>query len=335
MSDTDYYLDQMPGETRGILARDGEYHALLVQRDDDPIQLRLGTRIVGRVVRVEPGMRAAFIDLNCGPVFGFLSLNKSLRLDVGQKIEVQVQAEPREDKGPGLGYCGPASGDVRILEAGPSVPDIMAQLSGGNLQTGLCAVRASLEAEEAAVEGRVVRDDVGLDLVVQRTRALVAVDIDYAPLPNKDSRRAREQVNRLGLLEAARLIRLKGLAGTIAIDLAGVAFHQETMTQAARAAFADFDKVSFAPISRFGLLQLSLPWTRKPLDEHLADARTAPLSALRQLNAAILEDRTQPVWMLECDPEWFDYLVPLVAALGPRAGLTRGTASGAYTIRRG
>lgn len=335
LPDADYYLDEMPGETRGIVVRDGEYHALLIQRDGDRAEFRFGSRLVGRVARIEPGLKAAFIDLGFAELFGFLSLNKSLQLAVGAKIEVIVTAEPRDKKGPALSYVGPASGDVRLLKAGPTIRDIMHDLSGGELLTGLEAIRASLEAQEAATSISVVRQDAGLDLSIERTRALISVDIDYAPLPGKDSKRGRDKVNRVGLIEAARMVALKGLGGLVVVDLAGVNLHVETVSQIAKAAFGHFDKVSFTPVSKFGLLQLSLPWTRRPVEEVLSDDVSRPLHALRCLNQAIHEDRTQPVWILECDPRWHDFLTPLVTALGPRARLQPTAGQGAFVIKKG
>lgn len=335
MAVVEYFLDETPGETRGIVARGGEYHALYIERSSDPVQHRRGTRQIGRVARVEPGLKAAFIDLGVGDPLAFMALPKNIRLDVGAKVEITVSAEPRESKGAVVKYVAPASGDVRVLEAGPSVRDRMQSMAGDQLMTGLPALRASLEAEEAALTTVFQKAEFGLDLSVERTRALVSVDIDYAPLPGRDSRKGREAVNRAGLFEAARIIGLKGWGGLVVVDLAGVYLQAESVNQAARQAFAQFEDVAFGPLSRFGALQLSLPWHGRPVDEVLRDSVAAPLGALRRLNLAIHEDRTQPVWTLEAGPQWSNLLKPLVAELGPRARLVIKEQGAALKVSKG
>lgn len=325
----------MPGETRGIVFRNGDCHHLFIERATDRPEHKLGTRMVGRVASVEPGIRAAFIDMGAGDLMGFLPLPKALRLDVGAKVEVVVTNEPRESKGPMLRYLGEASGEIRILAEGPSVEQRIRTMAGSTpVVSGLQALRAGLQAEEEALSTRLIRADAGLDLAIERTRALVAIDIDYAPLPGKDSRRARDAVNRLGLQEAARLLSLKSLGGIVAIDLAGVNLHIETMMTVAKQVFGTIEGVAFGPLSRFGVLQLSLPWGLKPVVERLKAPEAEAIAALRQLNEAMLSRTDVAVWSLHCDPQWEAYLTPLVQQLGPRARLVA-TASGSYSVREG
>ena len=329
------YLDDTPGEVRGIVVRDGAFRSLYIQRTDNRPEFCLGARVIGRVTRVEPGLKAAFIDMGGGDLQGFLPLGKTLRLNVGEKIEVRVTAEPRESKGPVVKYVGPASGEIRLVAAGPSVAAILAMHSQSAPVTGLEAVRASLEAQDEASQTIFRHAGFGLDLAVERTRALISVDIDYAPEPGRDSRKGREAVNREGLNEAARIIGLKAWAGTVAIDLAGVHLHAESIMTAARSAFSDFEGASFGPLSKFGLVQLALPWGRRPVDEMLVDRTALKIDAVRQLNLALLEDRATPRWVLECPPSSYEMLEPLVSQLGPRAALEVVETHQSFKVRRG
>ena len=336
MAGLEFYLDEMPGETRAVVTQNGDIHTLYIERDSDRPENRLGTQLVGRVVRVEPGLKAAFIDTGAGEPFGFMSLPKAVHLTEGQKVRVQVTAEIRESKGPALKYLGEEQGDVRILSAGPCVAEILRDMAGGQtIITGLQAVEMSFQAEEEVRSTSVIRSEVGLDLAIQRTRALIAVDIDYAPLPGRDSRKGREAVNRFGLNEAARQLRLKHWGGIIAIDLAGVAFQVDSILNLAKAAFAAWNGVAVGPLSRLGLLQISVPWTYTPLDERLAHKDTAMLDSLRRLHHAILSDRATPVYELICAPEFVKKLAPFVDALGPRARLVANGPSGQFIIRQG
>lgn len=335
MAETEFYLDAMPGEIRGIVVRDGQYQNLFIQRDSDRIEHRPGTRMVARVARVEPGIRAAFIDMGAGEPFGFLPMTKAQRLDVGAKLEVVVTNGPRESKGPMLRYLGEASGEIRVLEAGADVETRLKRLAAGRpVVTGLAAVRASLEAEEEGLSTRFLRPEAGLDLAVERTRALTAIDIDYAPLAGKDSRKARDAVNRLGLVEAQRALSLKSLGGIVAIDLAGVNLHAETLLASAKQIFGSIEGAAFGPLSRFGVLQLSLPWSDIPLDERMTTAEASALSGLRRLNEAMLSRTDVAVWTLYCDPAWEAYLAPRVQQLGPRARLVSDR-PGIFTVREG
>lgn len=325
--EVEVFLDDTPGEIRGVIARDGRFERLILQREDDPPQHRLGARCVGRVMDVEAGYRAAFVDLGVENAPGFLSLSKDKPLREGDRIEVEVTAEPRERKGPALRLIGPGQGAPRLLSAGPDVPAILAALAPGvEAQTGIAAIQASWDAEEEALGLGDFFAETGVDLAVQRTRALIAVDIDYAHLPGKDARKGRERANREGLTQAARLIRLKSWGGLVAVDLVGANLNADAINPLARAAF-EGDEAVFGPLSRFGLLQLALPWRRTPIEDRLNDwdrrrsAMTQAIDLTRRLRHAMLSDTTIARFTAVCAPDEAAAAAPLIARLGPRAAV--------------
>lgn len=333
MSAAEVFLDETPGETRGVIVRNGRYVRLIIHRETDRPEHRLGARLVGRVARVEPGLRGAFVDLGCGEPYGFLPLGKADRPAEGAKLEVEVTAEPRERKGPVLRQLGEAGGEPRLLVPGPDVRAILqAEAPGVAPRTGVAALRAALEAEEDALADTLIESRTGLDLAIQRTRALIAVDIDYAPAPGRDSRRGREAVNREGLIQTARLLGLRGWGGLVAIDLVGVGLHPESTANLARSAFAGAPGVVVGPLSRFGLLQITAPWGRTPVDERLSAAHAPALDALRRLNLFLLSNTAQPRATLVCPPEASDFLRPLAARLGPRARIRADAPPGVFKI---
>lgn len=323
------FLDDTPGEVRGVVSRDGRYHHLLIQREGGVAQHRLGARSVGRIVDVQPGLKGAFVDLGPAPPLAFLPFRGSNPLAVGQKVEVEVVAEPRERKGPTLRLTGPGQGESRLLVEGPTVADTLARLAPGMpVITGLAALQAGLEAEDEATAAGQIFADTGLDLRVERTRALIAVDLDLSPAPGVSvGAPARARANRQGLVEAARSIRLKRWGGLVAIDLIGVGHDGDALMTAARQAFGADPDVVFGPVSRFGVLQLSLPWRLTPLEEVLngPDGRRRPeqraQDVVRALRARLLSDTGSPRVRARCAPDEAALAAAGVAKLGPRADL--------------
>ena len=326
MSAPETFLDETPGEVRGMVVRDGRFERLLVQRERDVAQHRRGARSVGRIAAVDAGLKGAFVDLGAGEPFGFLPLRKSDRVAVGEKVEVEVPAEPRERKGPTLRLIGAGEGEPRLLRPGPTVAETLAALAPGiEARTGAAAIRAAIEAEEEALAPGGLFAHLGVRLAVERTRALVAVDIDHAVAPGRDGRRDKGRANRDGLMQAARMIRLKGWGGLVAVDLVGTGHDGSAMLAAAKAAFGTDPEIGYGPVNRFGVLMLSLPWRTTPVEERLLgpDGRptleTRAIDAVRRLRLALAEDTAAPHLTLRCPPAVAAAAGPLAARLGPRA----------------
>jgi Ribonuclease G/E len=326
VSELETFLDDTPGEVRGMVVRGGRFERLVVQRESDDPRRRLGARSIGRVAAVDAGLKGAFVDLGGGEPFGFLPLRKSDRAAVGEKVEVEVSAEPRDHKGPALRLIGAGEGEPRLLKAGPKVAETLARLAPGvEPRTGAAAMRASLEAEDEALAPGALFAHLGVRVWVERTRALVAVDIDHAAAPGRDGRRDKGRANRDGLIQAARLIRLKGWGGLVAVDLVGTGHDGAAMLAAARAAFGDDPDAAFGPVNRFGVLMLSLPWRTTPLEERLLgpDGRptleTRAIEAVRRLALALADDTAAPWMTLRCPPAVAAMAETLAARLGPRA----------------
>ena len=318
------FLDETPGETRGLIARDGRFTHLFIERGGDIAALKFGARSIGRVTEIDSGLKGAFVDLGSA-ASGFLPLAKSHDLKQGQKIEVEVSAEPREAKVATLRRIGAGEGDPRLLKAGPTVAQTLAKLAlNAEVQTGIYAIEAVWEAEEEALSGRFGLGSSGLDLAIQRTRAMVTVDIDHA---GKTAAGGAKSANLLGLQHAARLIRLNRWGGLVAIDLVGAGQDGDALLKGARAAFGGDPEVVFGPLNRFGVLMLSLPWRRTPLEEILngssgrSTLQTRAIAATRRLRHAMLSNTSAPRLFARCTPQEAEFAAPLVAKLGPRTHL--------------
>lgn len=330
------FLDIMPGETRGMVFRDGYPEHLLIQRDSDVPQHRLGALCVGRVTEVATGLRGAFVDLGTGDPAGFLPLGRESTVRNGDRIEVEVTAEPRDGKGPVLRQTGPGEGIPRLLAGAPDVAAQLASLAPDvTVETGLAAIAAGREAVEAALGETVVFPALGLDLAVQRTRALVAVDVDFAPVAGRDARKGRERANREGLVHAARLIRLKRWGGLVVVDLVGTGQDWDMIQRTAKTVFGGDPAVVIGPVNRFGVLSLSLPWRLRPIEAVLGrTVEDRALDMVRSLRHRLLEDTATPRFTAVCAADEAAVAAPLVARLGPRAALrvAAGAATGAARI---
>lgn len=319
------FLDETPGETRGVVMRDGLYTHLLIQRDDDAPETRLGARSAARVTEVNPGLRGAFVDLG-GAAPAFLPFGRNDRLRQGERLHVVVSAEPRAGKGAVVRRLGAGEGPPRLLQPAPTIAEQLRDLAPGEESVGgIAAIDAVIEAEEQAMARSCGFASQGIDLSLERTRALIAVDIDHAPAPGRDPKQARAAANREGLKQAARLIGLRRWGGLVVIDLVGDGQDAQAQLAAARAAFAHEPQAVFGSVSRFGLLELSLPWRRTPVEDLLLDKDGAPslqtraLSLVRRLRRQILSNTASPRLVLRCAPQEATAAASLVAALGPRA----------------
>lgn len=319
------FLDDTPGELRAVIRRDGHFEHLLIESERHEPQTRLGARSVARVRAAAPGLKGAFVDLGAGGE-AFMSLRGGLDAPVGSKVEVELVAEHRATKVPVVRWIGPASGEPRLLTPAPALAETLVRLApGATAVTGKAAIEAGWAAVEDSRTHPVIQ---GGSIAVERTRAMVTVDID---LNSHDMARGRERdaANRRGLLEAARAIRLRRWGGLVAIDLIGVGHDGAAILKAAKAAFGDDPRIVYGPVNRFGVLQLALPWERTPLEEILYRdpylqafwPDQAAQEVTRRIRFELISDTTRARIVVRCPTQVARLAAPLVARLGPRAHL--------------
>lgn len=323
------YLDDTPGETRGIICDDVGFQLVLTRFDGEDEQERLEARSVGRVARLEADRRGAFVELRAGQAAtAFLPLSGPQRVEAGQKIEVQVVSERREMKGVVLGLRGPAEGEPRLLSPGPTVEQWLERLAPGMEPIrGLHAIDAGWRAVQEA-DGQPFLTG-GLSVTVERTRAMVTADIDYNAPGSRLTPRDRLEINRKALARIAQTLRLRSLGGLVAIDLLGVGHDGDAISRAAKSAFGPDPEIAYGPVNRFGVLMISLPWRFTPLAERLYRhpasrsywPRAGAAEATRRLRHALLSDTTTARVAVRCPTQIAELAAPLVAQLGPRAHL--------------
>jgi len=280
MSARRLYLDSAHGERRGVVTLDGRPERLLIQRDGDLPSQVLGARLVARVRSVNTAQNLAFLDLGEGPP-GVLNLDPAReRLAEGQSVEVEIRAEARHGKGASVRVAGVAEGAPRLLANAPTLAQRLQVYAGeGEIVTGGVARAVADAAQEEALQ-TVHAIAGGGSIAIEATRALTAVDVDLGPGLGAQAKRATRAANFAALATAARVLRLKGLGGLVAIDLVGRGHDAPALLAAARIAFApDNPGTVLAPISRFGVLELTIPRRARPALDILTD-ETGRLSAM-------------------------------------------------------
>ena len=316
------YLDISPGELRGVVTLDGLPERLFVERVGVDLGPALGARYRARVAEIAGDLRLARLDLGSG-VQGVLPLKPDAGLARGATLEVETTAEGRGGKVAVFRLVAPSEGKPGQLVPGPSLEARLAATApGAEILRGAAARDAADEAEDAALAVQHALAG-GVSLSIEPTRALTAVDVDRAGSAGASSKTVLD-ANRMAIGQAARLLRLKALGGTIVIDLIGFPRDASVLQAEARAAFAPDDPgVAVLPVSRLGLLQIATPRRERPTGEVLCDADgrlSARSIAQRLVRALEREGRADPGARLtaRCAQETAAALRPLAAELGPR-----------------
>ena len=320
------YLDDTPGERRGVVTLDGAPERLLIERGDAAEAFGPGARVAARVRRIERGLGLAFLDLGQGADAVLQLTAASKGISEGAAIEVRITAAARRGKGPVAQFVGSSSGPPSLIVASPSLTERLRAAAPGEEIVGGPDARDAADDAEAAVLASEHALPGGGSLALERTRALVAVDVDVGAARGGDAKRAAGRVNRRALAATARLLRLKGLGGLAVIDLAGRGHDGAALAAAARDAFApDMPGVVIGQVSRLGLMELATPWRDRPALEILADESGRPtietlaLRLAREVEQAASPGRRVRASCAAEVAEAFGRLSPVLAGrIGPR-----------------
>ena len=283
-------IENAIGETRAAVYEGRKLVELYVRRESDANKPRQGDVFTGRVAKIDQSMGGAFIDISTkyDGLFKFTNSPNAPRFTEGQMAEFEVSKATEVGKGPVLKF-------KQLTKA-----ETVGKLSGDDLKTTIANRFNGIKFAEAAVS---VIDDAtetelaikgGGTISIERTRALVAIDVD------KGTAVSSFDVCMAALPMIAHELRLRGLGGLVVIDLPNLRQPRQrnTVFKAAERAFKDDpNNVKLAPLSRFGVLELTRFKPELSLDEVLnnrigsATTETIALRALRQLER---EGRANP-----------------------------------------
>ena len=208
-------LDEAVGETRVCrFDEQGQPLELGIERCSEQMsRLVTGSAHLGRVIRVENSINAAFVELPVGDP-GFLPFGKKGRpasVHEGAKIPVLVTREALPGKGPNLVLTSPQ-------QVTAPAPTLLERMNLPKTAKTLPVDRAGRERIDEAIEQALARQVAipgGGDICIEQTRALVAIDVDTGNSPvtgGKFNHKAAQVI--------FRHLRLRSAGGIVVIDFA-------------------------------------------------------------------------------------------------------------------
>ncbi len=305
-----------PGEVRVALLQDERLVEAWFEREPDGV----GDTHRGRLVARAPAMAGSFVVLADGTT-GFLpDTDRPAPLAEGDGVIVRITRAAQGGKGPRLTARlaqDAASGPPALLARGPGAALRLARrhpaatvLTDGaefaaRLRAELGPARVahrlspafdpSLEADFDALMQPEVPLPGGGRLLIHPTPALTAIDVDAGSIAGDRARDAQARFNTTAVVEAARQIRLRNLAGPILLDLAGMARRaREALVPALTAAIAEDSLLRLAGLGPLGLFELERRRVHAPLHEVLGQPPSAVTEALAALRQAMREAAAVP-----------------------------------------
>jgi Ribonuclease G/E len=328
----DVWLDGAVGETRYLLVRRGRPMTLTITRwSDAGRRARWGEVYAGRVRKVERALRGAFVDLGLKDEQGFLPLN-AVRGEImeGQTLTVRVAREGVRSKGPVLDTVSDVEPGAALTRMARREEDeAHDRAASSNAET-----RGAIDATiDEALSARVALAGGGA-ITIEPTNALTAIDVDSAGRSGEaDPERLALALNIEAAHEAMRQLRLRAQGGLAAIDFVSMRQMQNRKAVEAalkEAAIRDPWAPVFAPMSRFGIIELSRAQYMRPVRDVLLDAdgrksaETVALEALRAIEREVAASRGRKVvaalapdvadWLAGNHIGWRDALMARIGA---------------------
>lgn len=207
-------------------------------------RLWLGDVVTAKVARYALAQRAFFVTI--GKDNALLPMADETKLSVGQNVMVRVARPATRQKAPRVELVGeePAPGPDLLALAQQDFPDLK---QGGNFDD-IAHLLADFLQPTVTIQN-------GLNIVIEETAALVAIDIN-----NADPNLSPLQANQLAATEIMHQLRLRNLGGQILIDFLRLRDpKQRTAVTDALTTLAATDsaKIDLYGFTRLGLFELT------------------------------------------------------------------------------
>ena len=277
-------IDEAVGETRAAVYEGKSLVELYTLRWSDEAVPQIGDIYVGRIHDVSKDLGAAFIDLGTQQQ-GFLRFTMASgapRFQQGQYIRLSVTGERSGDKSVIVKFIEIETGvDKPYRVSRLTMQERMSKRFKDDIsfETGVVNILDEACEREVAIPG-------GGSISIESTRAMWVIDID------RGSQASGFDASLAACKLIAKTIRLRGIGGLIAIDFPNLRqrSQREAIFEAMEEAFAaDPHQIKIAPLSRFGIIEMSRSQGGQALDAVVNNDRGVPtletrgLYAIRQL----------------------------------------------------
>jgi hypothetical protein len=238
------------------------------------------------------------------------------KLVEGVALEIEIIAEPRQEKLARARLIAPANGELRRLSPLQSLRERLLYQGGylGKIFESTIDFDLLDTAEETALNPSGPLPGGGY-LSIERTRALIACDIDSAGGQGVLTPKAfAKACNERAVSDIGRRLRLSGLAGLVVIDLIGNRHDADRLRNLLQGGFGEeAAKLIIGPIGKFGTLEFVRPWGATPLMDTIASPVRA---AHRLLREAVKRAEGEPgrLLTLHAPAGVLDIIRPLLAA---------------------
>lgn len=285
MSAIEIWTDAAIGETRQVHVQNGRPYALVIWRwSDRGRRARWGEVYSARVRTVDVRRRGAFLDLGIEEA-GFARLDAAGQALVGggrqllvegQAVRAHVRREGARGKSPVVSIEALSTASERLGCVAWHEAESEAERAGAaesDVRERIDSVVEATLACTAPVPG-------GGILTIEPTAALVAIDVDAGDRAGSgDPERFAAALNVEAAHEALRQLRLRNLGGIVAIDFVSMRDRRgrgQVMDALRAAGAGDPWGVQIAPMSRFGVVELSRGQLCRPIAEVMCDANGLP-----------------------------------------------------------
>ena len=329
------HYDSRFGLARGAVCIDGQPHLYVEGHEYNQSLIMVNSRSVARLKSKAGGV--AFLLLADGaeavldvPQEGFAKLVE------GTALEVEIIAEPRQEKLARARLIAPVTGEPRRISPVQSLKDrLLTRVKDwGDIVESIVDFDALDAAEEAALNPSAPLPEGGY-LSIERTRALIACDVDSAGGEGNATPKAFTKLcNERAVADIGRRLRLSGLAGLVVIDLIGKRHDADRLRQLLQAGFgSEAGKLIIGPIGKFGTLEFVRPWGATPL---MDTVRSPVRAAHLLLRDAVKRAEGEPgrLLTLRAPVGTLDIIRPLLAAShDPLSAIIRLEAAAQYAAQ--
>ena len=303
------------GLARGAVCIDGLPHLYAEGYEYNQSLTMVNVRSVARLKSKAGGV--AFLSLADGAE-AVLDVPQEAfaKLIEGAAREIEIIAEARQEKLARARFIGSATGEARRVSPVQSLKErLLARAAAlGNVNESIVDFDALDTAEDAALNpsGSLLE---GGYLSIERTRALIACDVDSAGGEGISTPKAfAKACNERAVSDIGRRLRLSGLAGLVVIDLIGKRHDADRLRSLLQAGFGDeASKLIIGPIGKFGTLEFARPWGATPL---MDTVRSPVRAAHLLLRDAVKRAEGEPgrLLTLRAPSGTLDIIRPLLAA---------------------